>query len=469
MTHAAAASRAIGPDDAGRRVYAVFFPQRDRSLYFELQPSPTLRVAGWIRTLISFAAGLAVLVLTIRPRWPVWLRACSIFTAAYLLTMWVVPAASLGRNYPPHAGGGDGLFHDDAGRRMALAVGLGDLVEGLKGEEPVYWFTPGTRYLRMAEKLIFGDTNHLFSLLLACVPIVAFYLSRHFLSSRRAWAMTAIYLVMPVGNWSFLQHLLNAGMGYGDAIGGGCFLLGLLLALRTRQEWGGVDTNLALVCLAGACLAASIFIRPNFVFAAAWVWAAYVWVAMGARDRGAAVALTAGIALTVWMPFHNWFYGGELYLISKSGSTFAVTLGLGDYLAAAGSALTGHFDTASVAATSRQIKGWLAGPGFSYQEWLQPVAWIAHGIKLLSLLVAGWLVVQWAAQRFSDHRPLAIVALASICAHVPMLFVFNTDHRYSMLAWDLGLFVLAVHAWSGAVVAVRPEDTPRGWPAPAAS
>ena len=39
---------------------------------------------------------------------------------------------------------------------------------------------------------------------------------------------------------------------------------------------------------------------------------------------------------------------------------------------------------------------------------------------------------------------LAVVAVAALCAHIPMLFIFSTYYRYAMLAWDLNLIVLLV-------------------------
>jgi hypothetical protein len=121
-----------------------------------------------------------------------------------------------------------------------------------------------------------------------------------------------------------------------------------------------------------------------------------------------------------------------------------VPLGVRDYWSAAASALQGQFQSGSVTATSQQVKGWLAGPGFSYTEWLRPLAWVAHAVKLFSLLVTCWLTVRWAARGFSQGTALAVVAMASICMHIPMLFIFKPDYRYAMLAWDQSLMVLAV-------------------------
>jgi hypothetical protein len=452
IVHDDVAGRTIRPEDAGRRVYAAFFPQRDPQLAFELRPSLTLRLSGWLKVLLTFGGVLGVLVLTVRPRWPGFLRAASTVAVSYLLVTWftlLLGVPFLGKSYPPHNGGDDGLQHDAWGRMMATLAGRGDVIEALKGGEAVYWFTPGMRYVRMAEKLIFGDTNHLYALLLSCVPLVLFYLMRHFLGTRRAWVATAVFLCMPVGNLSFLQYVTNARIGYAEAAGAAIFLLGLVTLLRTPPGAVGSGRDLPVLWASGALLAASMFIRPNFSLAVVWLGAAYTWSAWRCRDARAIIALALGLGLALWMPFHNWYYGGEFVLISKSGATISVPLGPRDYLVAVIDAARGQYDTQAVALTSKQVQGWLEGPGFVelYKDALLPFAWVMHAVKVVALLLTCWVALGWVmtAGRRGD-RDLALVAVAAILAHVPMLFIFATQYRYAMLAWDLCLVVLVV--WS---------------------
>jgi hypothetical protein len=65
-----------------------------------------------------------------------------------------------------------------------------------------------------------------------------------------------------------------------------------------------------------------------------------------------------------------------------------------------------------------------------------------HGFKLLALAVTCRVVVRWAVSGFIKETDLAVVAVASLCAHLPMLFLFSTSDRYAMLGWDLALVVL---------------------------
>ena len=459
IVHQEVASREIAKEDAGKRIYAAFFStpgmllKREGELHFKLEPSLTLRLAGWAEALLTVVGGISVVMLIVIPRWGNSVRALSIFAAGYAVMasfMWAGYGKYLGKTYPPHGGGDDGLVHDGWGRVMAMLAGQGEVIEALRGTEDIYWFTPGTRYVRMAEKLIFGDTNHLYALLVSCVPIAIFYLIRHFIGTRRAGLLTAVVILMPVGNLSYLQYVANAKLGYGEALAVGLFLFGSVLLLRTQPAWGGTETRRPLVFIAGVALSASMFIRPNFAIAVVWLGAAYAWYSWTRRETWAIAALALGLGLALWMPFHNWYYGGEFYLVSKSGATISVTLGPGDYASALGDLLAGRLDRSAIEKTSAQLRGWLwappgfAAPGLLLHRRLVPAAWLAHIVNLFALMIACWVAVRWVASGCTKGTGLAVVAVAAICAHIPMLFVFGTHYRYAMLGWDLSLIVLIV-------------------------
>jgi len=447
IVHPQVAARVIESEDAGKRVYVAFFPKRDRSFDFAFEPSRTLLASRWASILLTIACGLAVLLLTHRGPWFASIQALLIFAAGYLLSAGFVstrPGAYLGRSYPPHAGGDDGLLHDAYGRSMAMLVRQGDLVQAFKGFEDVYWFTPGTRYFRMVEKLLFGDTNHLYTLVLACLPILVFYLMRHFVRTYWAGVTTAVFCVLLVGNFTLFQYVDNANRGYGEALGGALYLLGLVLMLRSQPTWGGTDGNLRTVAVAGAALAASMFMRPNFAFAVVWLGAAFAVASWRLGNWRLIAALAMGLGFALWMPAHNLMYGGEFYLISKSGATLSVPLGIGDYAAALGDVARGRDATEAVSATSEQLSGWLFDRGYVVREELMPVAVGLHAVRLLALCLIVWVAVRWVRDALGKGTDLAVVAIAAIFAHIPMLFIFSTNYRYAMFGWDLSLIVLCI-------------------------
>jgi hypothetical protein len=186
-----------------------------------------------------------------------------------------------------------------------------------------------------------------------------------------------------------------------------------------------------------------MFIRPNFAFAVVWVGAVYAWLSWGRKDVRAGAAVAAGLALALWMPFHNWYYGGEFYLISRSGATISVPLGWRDYATAVGDVVQGDTGTAQVTATRAQLRGWLWSGGV-YERSYPTVDRAARLLRLLAFAVTVWVLLASVMTRRAGHTDLALISGAALWAHVPMLFIFSTDHRYAVLAWDLSIVVLTV-------------------------
>jgi hypothetical protein len=338
---------------------------------------------------------------------------------------------------------------------MAMLAGRGDVVEAMKGVEPVYWFTPGTRYVRMIEKLIFGDTNHLFALLLAAIPVVFFLLMRRLVGALPAWIITGVFTIMPIGNFSFLQYVSNAWTGYGDGIATGLFLLGLLLVLSC--EPGAPHRALRHVWTGGAALAASMCIRPNFALAVVWIGCVYMWMSCSRRDIRAALALACGLGVALWMPFHNWYYGGELYLVSVPGATISVPLGPVGYLTASRDVLAGRTDTQVVGATYARLAEWLWSEGFSFWPLPDTVERATRLLRLVALAITVWVAMTCAIRRRVAGTDMTYLTGAAIGAHLPMLFIFSTYHRYAMLAWDLSMIVLIVWALRRTTTAMNPD------------
>src|SRR5262249_59580585 len=104
--------------------------------------------------LCAFAAVLGFLV-----RWRI--RALVLPFSLIGLTLVVVlfNDASFIGGLRPFDGGDDGLIFDGWARQMVQNLLNGDIARALEGGESVFFFTPGTRYLRALERLIFGETK----------------------------------------------------------------------------------------------------------------------------------------------------------------------------------------------------------------------------------------------------------------------------------------------------------------------
>ena len=454
IIHSELATKQVHADDVGKRIYAAFFPSYEKlnkrvpDLYFEFTPAAKYRMLRWMLDLLGCIGAILILSITLYPRWEQTLKAIALFSIGllFIVSFSVVSIGQyLGQAYPPHGGGDDGLAHDNWGREMALLVRQGNLLEALKGGEAVYWFTPGTRYVRMIEHLIFGDTNLLYLLLVACIPIVVYKLVQHLSYEKAAWMITGVFFALVIGNFSFLQYVVNAKLGYGDAIGATFFLLGVALLMRAEPSWGGKRANYSVMWLAGVTLAGSMFIRPNFSLAVIWLGAIVCYLRWRERDYRTIIFLVVGLSAALWMPFHNWYYGGELYLISKSGGTVSLRLNILDYFVAVADLYQGNWGPdGSLDKVSVQLAGWLLGPSYLPADILRPFVTPMQYLKVVALVFALWVALHKLLQNSFFATRLAVIATSAIMAHVPMLFVFTPHYRYAMLGWDLCLLVLFI-------------------------
>jgi len=444
IRHDGVGERPIEASDVGKRVYAVFFPARDPEFEFHLVPSRALRVAGWAEALLTLV-GLCAVALVIRPRWPAYLRALSLFLVAYYMVVAGYPepsSARLGRLYLPHGTSTDGgLAYEVHGRTMAMLAGSGRIVEAMQGVEPVFGSTPGTRYVRMVEKLVFGDTNHLFALMLAAVPIALFYLMRRFVGALPAWAVTAGFVVLPIQHLSFMQYYTAGRTGSADGIGAGLFLLALALLLDHQP--GKTPRRPAYVYAAGAALAASICLRPHVALAGAWVACVYAWWSWARRDVPAAFALACGLSLALWVPVHNWYYGGEFNLATRRDATTMDDVSWQNVVRAPVDVLRGRLESDAVVSAREQITRWLGSPVFAYTPSSPALEWPARALRLAALAVTMWVAFAWGAHRRRIPAGLALVAGAALWAHAAMLVVLGLTYRF-LLAWDLSVIVLMV-------------------------
>ena len=119
----------------------------------------------------------------------------------------------------PFDAGNDGLVYDSWARMMVQQLLAGDVVGALMGGETVFYFTPGSRYLRAVEHLIFGETNFGSVTLLLLLPFLVFCVVPAIFRCATALAMALIFVAIPVGALfgSTFYHLRkHAAQGFGD-------------------------------------------------------------------------------------------------------------------------------------------------------------------------------------------------------------------------------------------------------------
>jgi hypothetical protein len=426
VSHASMQCRTLTPGDVGRRIFGVAIAH---DLAMRLVPTTTL----WLRQLVepglAAAATLAVLGLLVRVSW----RRLALPFALIAITLIVVffdDASFLG-GVRPFDSGDDGLVYDGYARMMLQRLLAGDVAGALEGGEKVFYFTPGMRYLRAAEHLIFGESYLGYLSLVLVLPFLVFAMFRRFLPLRWALALVLVFAAVPIGvlfGSSLVQYVKWAARGFADPAAYTCFL-GALLLLVGRTGAGPRD-GFAAAFGAGLLFALALFVRPNIAPAAGILLAGASLAALWQRQYGRLAGLCIGFAPVFGMTLHNWLYGGALVLFTSTAAhPGALVMPPAAYLAALSELARLDVAGEHVVRALRQIAGWLAGPSES---------------AVMAPLNAAALVVLVRVAAWGKADPwLRLAAGATLVQHCVGLF-YATAGRYYYLTWLLTFLVVMV-------------------------
>src|SRR5262245_727381 len=185
ISHPSMQCRTLTSEDVGRRIFGVAIKQ---SLAMRLQPSASLRLRQVTEPGLALVGGVIVLGLLVTARWR---RTAPPFAlvALALMVVFLNDASFIG-GVRPFDGGDDGLVYDGHARTMLRQLIAGDIAGALEGGEKVFYFTPGLRYMRVAEHVIFGETYLGYLSLVLLLPFAAFAMFRRFLPL--SWAVAIV-------------------------------------------------------------------------------------------------------------------------------------------------------------------------------------------------------------------------------------------------------------------------------------
>jgi hypothetical protein len=229
LTHASMQCRTLTRDDIGRRIFGVAIAHE---LAMRLVPTWEVRLRQLVAPALALVASATVLALLIRVR-PRRLVLPFALIAATLLVTLLNDAGFIG-GVRPFDSGDDGLVYDGYARIMLRQLAAGDIARALEGVEPVFYFTPGLRYLRAAEHVVFGESYVGYLSLILLLPFLVFALARRFVPLAWALALTIIFAAIPVGvgfGSSLVQYVKWASRGFADPAAYVFFLAAFVLLL----------------------------------------------------------------------------------------------------------------------------------------------------------------------------------------------------------------------------------------------
>ena len=437
LTHTAMTCRPITQADVGRGIFAVAI-KLDRPLAVTLEPNWAVRLRGWFATALTLAGvlGLLGLLMRVEPRrlvWPAVLIGLSLFMVA------IIDINFIG-GYRPLDGGDDGLTYEGYARTIIRMLLAGDLIDALRGQESVYYFTPGFRYVRAFEHFVFGETYLGYLSLVLTLPFLVYALFRRFLPGNWATWVTLGFVATPIGvlfGSAFLYYVKWAARGFADPCGYILLLAGMVALIPRADE---VDRPPVAPAFFGAMLMAlGTFVRPNVVLASGMIALGAIMFAARQRAFARAGAVLAGFATLAVSPLHNWVFGHSLVPFADIVSQpQTLVMPPSRFFEAAYDVL--HLDLASdrVIAAIEKIAWWLSGPGNFYVT-----------IPLNAVAVATLVRVGLFGSRFDPW--LRLVALATLLEHGTGITYANWD-RYHLVTWLLTALV--------AIVWLREEGLP---------
>jgi hypothetical protein len=429
LSHGETACRPLQVADAGRLVYAVSI-RLDRPLAMTLEPNWTVRLRDLFGMALTLAGviGIVGLLVRVAPR--------KLLLPATLIGLSLLVVALLDINfiggYRALDGGDDGFTYEGYARNMIRHLLAGDIVGVLMGEELVYYFTPGFRYLRAFEHLVFGETYLGYLSLVLALPFLVFALFRRFLPT--SWALVIVlgFVATPLGalfGSAFLYYVKWAARGFADPCGYILLLAGMVALIPRADE---VDDPPVGPALAGALLMSlGTFVRPNVALASGVIVLGALLFAVRRRHYARAAAILAGFGTLILSLLHNWVFGRSLVLFADIVSQpQTLVMPPSEYFKAAYDVL--RLDVASdhVIAAIKKLAWWLSGPGNVYAM-----------IPLNAAAVATLIRVGFFGSRFDPW--LRLIALATLLEHGTGICYANWD-RYHLVTWLLTALVSIV-------------------------
>jgi hypothetical protein len=428
LPHAGMECRRLETGDIGKRIFGLAISP-DLPLAMSLRPTLAIRVFQLYPPTLALIVVLALLFTLLR--WNPRRVVLPLTLIGLSLIVIVISDATLLGGTRPFDAGNDGLVYDGWARIMGQQLQAGNIAGALMGGEPVYYFTPGSRYLRTVEHLMFGETYFGYVSLLLLLPFLVFALFRRYFAAREALAAAVIFIAIPLGalfGSTFYIYVKHAAHGFGDSAAAILFLAGVIGILGRSAR--GPSPRFAPAFGTALLLAIAVFVRPNLAIGAAVLLGGAGLASLWQHQHRRLAGLCLGFLPVFGMALHNWYYGGVFVLFSHHPDPAAVMpMAPHAYVAALWELLRLDFTGGNLANGVRQIGRMLIGP--------------SESIAMVPLHIAAFVIVVRVLLSRRYEGWLRLVAAATLGIYIPALFYVYSD-RYQIVAWLLMLLVCCV-------------------------
>lgn len=402
---------------------------KETPLSMSLALSPMLKFSALLKRILEALGALFILNLMIKVDRKRFLIACSIILIASAITYIYCP--HLFGQYYIHEGGEDGPTHETLGRQVLVNALSGNWKQALRGGEDIFWNTPGFRYFRAIEKLVFGDTDFGYLAVVLILPYILFGFLANFISERWSFWITMVFLfgvflqshmLDRLGSTYYIYVMVVRG-GWPDTLAYTAFLGALTLLLRYARVRNGAYYWYGL--LAHFLLFVTVFMRPQFSIAALIVLCYFAGKLMMSGRFKEVFFSWLGFSPVLVTLLHNYFFGHKFCVFTAFAQT-ALSTPPSLYLEAFKELLVFNLSGESVAKVAAHLK-------------IMIFPWY-RAIFLGLVFYASFLKRKMPP----DMRMIAVVCLS---LHFINLFIFAVYFRYVFLAWALTVVVAIFLLW----------------------
>ena len=311
-------------------------------------------------------------------------------------------------------GGADGLVHEY--RANMIIKNLFDLkfLEALKGGENVFYYMPGLRYFLATSKIIFGDNNYGYFLIIYILPISLFYIFKNLISEKIAFYLIISFTLLPIfenlgfGHFNYVHQIIR---NHAETLA--ITIIIFCLALITNPEFNK-KINFISICFYCFILSFAAFCRPNF-FPITTLFFIYIFIISFKKNIKISVGAIIGYSFILSAFIHNIYFGGDSSFFTKTNVHFA---------------FNDAFQNLNLRDNNLILNQLL--------KW-NPI----YNLHRLIILI----FVLFCYFRFKKNLLINILVLSIISQHF-VLLITHPDSRYAYLAWLLTFIMFAYYLFN---------------------
>ncbi len=248
-----------------------------------------------------------------------------IFVASLIIFYIFLNRENFQYGYFPLDAGMDGLVHEGYSKILSSYLINLDFKEFLRGNENIFYFMPGLRYVFSLKNLFF-DFNHYFTfLIIIFFPILIYHILLELKFSNKfsiIFCMLFILLKIPYVGFSYSHFARSALTLYPETYAAFCFFIFLLAYLK---KFYFVSSFFCFLM---------VFIRPNYLTILVIYLLFQIFQFHKYKEKKMLYLTLLGLSFFLFIPLHNYFYSNGSFVLLTNSAFISVNLriNLVDYI-----------------------------------------------------------------------------------------------------------------------------------------